>query len=100
MDRKRARISTIFALLLTIAAAVQPGGLSVTDGLVAQARAAGATDLEIHDTVLIAAAFCMFNRYVDGLATIAPDDPALYAAGAQRLITDGYLPPGEPSHQD
>ena len=49
--------------------------------------------MEIHDTVLIAAMFCMFNRYVDGLATIAPDDPALYAAGAQRLIANGYLPP-------
>ena len=59
----------------------------------AVARAAGATDTEIHDTVLIAAVFCMFNRYVDGLATVAPDDSAAYAAGAQRLIMHGYLPP-------
>jgi alkylhydroperoxidase/carboxymuconolactone decarboxylase family protein YurZ len=81
--------------LLTIAAAVQQGGLNVTAELVAQARAAEATDLEIHDTVLIAAVFCMFNRYVDGLATIVPEDPALYAAGAQRLIKDGYLPPSD-----
>jgi hypothetical protein len=51
----------------------------------------GATDLEIHDAVLIAAAFCMFNRYVDGLATIAPEDPALYATRAQRIVSDGYL---------
>ena len=66
----------------------------------AAARAEGATDLEIHDTVLIAAAFCMMNRYVDGLATIAPEDPAVYAAGAQRLISQGYLPPSaEPSSQ-
>ncbi len=73
-------------------------GLNVSAELVAQARAADATDLEIHDTVLIAAVFCMFNRYVDGLAAIAPEDPALYAAGARRLIKDGYLlPPGEPS---
>jgi len=86
--------------LLAIAAAVQRSGLAVTAELVAQARAAGATDLEIHDTVLIAAVFCMFNRYVDGLATITPEDPALYAAGAQRLIKDGYLPPpGEPGRQ-
>jgi hypothetical protein len=61
---------------------------------VAAARAEGATELEIHDTVLIAAVFCMFNRYVDGLATVAPDDPERYAAGAQRLISQGYLPPG------
>jgi hypothetical protein len=51
--------------------------------------------------VLIAAAFCMFNRYVDGLATTASADPALYAAGAQRLIKDGYLPPpAEPGRAD
>ena len=87
--------------LLAIAAAVQHSGLAVTAELVAQASAADATDLEIHDTVLIAAVFCMLNRYVDGLATTAPDDPAHYAAGAQRLIEHGYLPPpGEPSRQD
>ena len=63
--------------LLAIAAAVQRSGSDVTADLVAQARATGATDLEIHDTVLIAAAFCMMNRYVDGLATIAPEDPRL-----------------------
>jgi uncharacterized peroxidase-related enzyme len=99
-DASSAPVPARLKTLLTIAAAVQQGGLNVTAELVDQARAAEATDLEIHDTVLIAAVFCMFNRYVDGLATIAPEDPALYAAGAQRLITDGYLLPGEPSHQD
>ncbi len=79
--------------LLSIAAAVQRSGHDVSDADVAAARAAGATDLEIHDTVLIAAMFSLFNRYVDGLATVAPDDPAVYAAGAQRLVRDGYLPP-------
>jgi hypothetical protein len=54
---------------------------------------AGGTDLETHDAVLIAAFFCMLNRYVDGLATIAPDDPADYAAGTQRLVSQGYVPP-------
>jgi uncharacterized peroxidase-related enzyme len=81
--------------LLAIAAAVRHSGLDVTAGLVADARAAGATDLEIHDTVLIAAIFCMMNRYVDGLATLAPDDPVFYAAGAQHLIKEGYQPPSE-----
>jgi alkylhydroperoxidase family enzyme len=66
-------------------------GRAVTDDLVAAARAEGATDLEIHDTVLIAAAFSMYNRYVDGLATIAPDSPAAYLAGAQRIASAGYL---------
>jgi uncharacterized peroxidase-related enzyme len=79
--------------LLAIASAVADSGRAVTADLVAGARAAGATDVEIHDTVLIAAVFCMFNRYVDGLATTAPDDPAVYAAGAQRLVTHGYVAP-------
>ena len=55
---------------------MQQGGRRVTEADVAAARAEGATDVEIHDTVLIAAAFCMYNRYVDGLATWAPTDPA------------------------
>ncbi|MGC1285563.1 MAG: peroxidase-related enzyme [Streptosporangiaceae bacterium] len=92
-DLGSAPVSTKLQALLAIAAAVARSGRSVTAEHVAQARAAGATDVEIHDTVLIAAMFCMFNRYVDGLATIAPDDPAMYAAGAQRLVTHGYLAP-------
>jgi uncharacterized peroxidase-related enzyme len=92
-DPGTAPISAKLRTLLTIAAAVQHSGRAVTGQHVAQARAAGATDVEIHDAVLIAATFCMFNRYVDGLATSAPDDPAVYDAGAQRLVTQGYLPP-------
>ncbi len=95
-DTGSAPISAKLKALLSIASAVQQGGHHVSFDHVAQARAAGATDLEIHDTVLIAAAFCMFNRYVDGLATNAPDDPARYAAGAQRLVSDGYLMPAKP----
>ena len=92
-DPGSAPVSAKLKALLAIAAAVARSGRAVTAGYIAQARAAGATDVEIHDTVLIAATFCMFNRYVNGLATIAPDDPAVYAAGAQRLVTQGYLPP-------
>ncbi|MEV8513851.1 carboxymuconolactone decarboxylase family protein [Dactylosporangium sp. NPDC051484] len=76
--------------LLAIAGAVQAGGRNVTDELVAAAREEGATDLEIHDTVLIAAAFCMFNRYVDGLATFAPQDREAYAVQAKRIVEVGY----------
>ena len=50
----------------------------------------GATDLEIHDTVLIAAVFCLCNRYVDGLATWAPDDPAFYRQRAALVAENGY----------
>jgi hypothetical protein len=60
---------------------------------VAAARAVGATDLEIHDTVLIAALFCLYNRYVDGLAAVTPDDPAYYRALADRIVHRGYVRP-------
>src|SRR6266568_2080367 len=99
-DPESAPVSAKLGALLRIAAAVHRGGKDVRAQHVAAAREAGATDLEIHDTVLIAAAFCMFNRYVDGLATTAPADPALYAVGAQRLIEYGYLPPPSEPHRE
>jgi uncharacterized peroxidase-related enzyme len=81
--------------LLAIAALVQQSGRAVTDDYIQTARTAGATDLEIHDTVLIAALFCLYNRYVDGLSTVAPTDPAFYKGLAER-IANGYqrLPHG------
>jgi uncharacterized peroxidase-related enzyme len=90
-DISQATVAPKLGALLDIAAAVQKGGKSVTPELVDAARAEGATDVEIHDTVLIAAAFCMYNRYVDGLGTFAPDDPEIYNARAQRMINIGYV---------
>ncbi|MGI5166458.1 carboxymuconolactone decarboxylase family protein [Spirillospora sp. CA-253888] len=83
--------------LLALAAAVQRGGREVDDAHIAAARTAGATDVEIHDTVLIAAAFCMYNRYVDGLRATTPSDPDIYEEMATRLTTHGYLaaPPSQ-----
>lgn len=95
-DPEHAPISPKLRALLRIAAAVQQSGLDVTADDVAAARAAGATDTEIHDAVLIAAMFSMLNRYVDGLATIAPENPALYAMQAQGIIEHGYQVPAEP----
>ena len=76
--------------LLAIAGKVQKGGKYVTTDDVEQARQFGATDKEIHDTVLIAAAFSMFNRYVDGLATWQPEDPASYRPMGKRMAHEGY----------
>ncbi|MDZ4084742.1 MAG: peroxidase-related enzyme [Bdellovibrionales bacterium] len=78
--------------LLKIAAKVQKDARSVSTEDVAGARATGVTDREIHDTVLIAAAFCMYNRYVDGLATMQPprEHPA-YAEMGRMLASTGYL---------
>jgi uncharacterized peroxidase-related enzyme len=76
--------------LLTIAASVQKGGKHVTSEQIENARNLGATDLEIHDTVLIAAAFCMFNRYTDGLNTWAPQDRSFYIDRAKQVAEQGY----------
>jgi hypothetical protein len=70
---------------------VQKGGKFVTESDIAAARKQGATDLEIHDTVLIAAAFCMFNRYVDGLGATMPDDPAFYDIIGRQRAQEGYM---------
>jgi uncharacterized peroxidase-related enzyme len=86
-----AEISDKLKALLAIAGKVQAGGKSVLPDDVRRAREAGASDREIHDTVLIAAAFCMYNRYVDGLATWAPDDPELYRQQGARLAQQGYV---------
>jgi uncharacterized peroxidase-related enzyme len=99
-DPAGAPVSPKLGALLTIAAAVQRGGKNVRDEDVAAAREAGATDVEIHDTVLIAAAFCLYNRYVDGLATTLPDDPAEYAAMAELIVSAGYgAASGQPAAQ-
>ena len=92
-DFQTAPISDKLKALLAIAGQVQKGGKHVTTEDIQRARQAGATDLEIHDTVLIAAAFCMYNRYVDGLATSAPRDPQLYLAMGARLAEQGYANP-------
>src|ERR1700692_141690 len=90
-DFENAEISEKLKALLVIAGQVQKGGKQVTTESVARARNLGATDLEIHDTVLIAAAFCMFNRYVDGLATTQPRDEAMYRERGKRIARDGYI---------
>ena len=83
-------ISPKLKTLLAIAGSVQKGGRYVTAEQIEQAKNLGATDKEIHDTVLIAAAFCMFNRYVDGLNTWAPQDRQVYIERAKMRAEEGY----------
>src|SRR5277367_5775186 len=90
-DFQHADISEKLKALLVIAGEVQKGGKHVTAEAVENARQLGATDIEIHDTVLIAAAFCMFNRYVDGLATWQPVDDAMYRERGKRVAREGYI---------
>ena len=83
--------------LLNIAGKVQQSGKLVTDEDVSEARKHGAGDRDIHDTVLIAATFSMFNRYVDGLASLTPTDPKDYEPMGKRLATMGYVLPQQPN---
>jgi uncharacterized peroxidase-related enzyme len=89
-DYSHSGLSDKMKALLSIAGSVQRGGKQVTADQIDQARETGATDTEIHDTVLIAAAFCMFNRYVDGLGTWAPADRQFYVDRAPQRALDGY----------
>lgn len=91
-DFTKTDLSSKMKALLDIAGSVQLGGKNVTIKQIETAKEANATDLEIHDTVLIAAAFCMFNRYVDGLGTFAPNDPEMYRQRAQKIAEEtGYI---------
>jgi uncharacterized peroxidase-related enzyme len=92
-DFLSAPVSPKLKALLAIAGKVRKDGKLVTKGDIEAARAEGATDLEIHDTVLIAAAFCMYNRYVDGLGTWQPHDEEMYAQMGRHLAGQGYLSP-------
>jgi uncharacterized peroxidase-related enzyme len=89
-DYESTSISPKLKALLSIAGSVQKGGRYVTTEQIQHAKNLGATDKEIHDTVLIAAAFCMFNRYVDGLNTWAPQDRQVYVDRAPMRAKDGY----------
>jgi uncharacterized peroxidase-related enzyme len=96
-DPEGAPISTKLKALLNIAGKTARGGKHVTSEDVARAKAEGATDLEIHDTVLIAAFFCLCNRYVDGLATWTPEDPDFYRQRAALLVERGYVAVSTPT---
>jgi len=92
-DLSTAPVSEKMKALLTIAAQTQKSGKQVTEASIRKAKDAGATDVEIHDTVLIAALFCLYNRYVDGLSTVTPTDPAFYKGLADRIVGRGYTRP-------
>jgi uncharacterized peroxidase-related enzyme len=89
-DVASAAVGEKLQALLAIAGKVRRDGRLVTETDIQRARQAGADDKAIHDTVLIAAMFCMFNRYVDGLATWTPKDSAVYEAIGERIATKGY----------
>ena len=90
-DYTAANLSDKMKSLLHIAELVCKGGLYVTAADIEEARKNGANDLDIHDTVLIAAGFCMYNRYVDGLGATTPDDPMFYKKVGEQRAKEGYM---------
>lgn len=95
-DFEQADLGEKMKALLAIAALVQKNGKLVSPESIQRAKNAGASDREIHDTVLIAALFCLYNKYVDGMATVAPTSEAFYEKLGERITTIGYnrLPGG------
>lgn len=97
-DASTAPVTPKLKALLNIAGKVQINGKSVTPEDIEDARKFGANDRDIHDTVLIAATFSMFNRYVDGLASLTPTDPKAYEEMGKRMATVGYALPQPIKH--
>jgi uncharacterized peroxidase-related enzyme len=94
-DMQESNVSDKMKALLNIAGKVQILGKEVSEEDIEEARKHGADDRALHDTVLIAATFCMFNRYVDGLASLTPTDPAVYEEMGKRMAK-GYVLPQQP----
>ena len=92
-DLDSAGISLKLKALLRIATKARESGKAVTQADIDEARKHGADERDIHDTVLIAATFSMFNRYVDVLGTLTPEDPGSYDEMGKRLATIGYVTP-------
>jgi uncharacterized peroxidase-related enzyme len=92
-DLANAPVSEKMKALLKIAGQVQISGRDVTQEAIEAARNKGASDEDIHDTVLIAAAFCMYNRYVDGLGTNLPVEKGEYISMGKRMAQIGYKYP-------
>jgi len=90
-DLESSEVSAKTKALLRIAGLVKQGGKDIGGDVVESAKKEGASDMDVHDTVLIAAMFCMFNRYVDGLGTEMPQDMALFASRGAVIAEKGYV---------
>jgi uncharacterized peroxidase-related enzyme len=91
-DVQHSAVSDKLKALLQIAGKVQISGKEVKPEDIEAARKLGADVREIHDTVLIAATFSMYNRYVDGLASFTPTDPEVYEEMGKHMVKGYVLP--------
>lgn len=76
--------------LVHISQVVRRDPLELTSADVAAARDAGATDGDVQLAVLIAAAFSMYNRMVDGFRARTAPTPDAYRESAGAIAEYGY----------
>ena len=79
--------------LMAIARTVGRRARDLTAADVEAARAAGATDADVQLAVLIASAFSMYNRLVDGFRARTPASPEAYRGRAAEIAEHGYSSP-------
>jgi uncharacterized peroxidase-related enzyme len=79
--------------LLHIARTVRKDPLELTAEDVEAALRAGGTDADVQLAVLIASAFSMYNRLVDGLRARTPAATEAYHARAGEIADNGYSAP-------
>lgn len=83
--------------LLNISRTVRHDPLRLSAADVAAAESAGASDADIQLAVLIAAAFSMYNRIVDGFRARTPPTADVYQASATEIVEVGYGRPPSPT---
>lgn len=85
------RLSAKMQGLLAIARAVARDARALTHDDTAPAMAAGATSGDVQLAVLIASAFSMYNRMVEGLRAPTAADASAYAERADQIADLGYV---------
>jgi uncharacterized peroxidase-related enzyme len=82
--------------LLHVARTVRRNPLDLAAADIAAARAAGASDADVQLAVLIASAFSMYNRMVDGFRAMTPPSAEVYAERAGQIAEHGYSASASP----
>jgi uncharacterized peroxidase-related enzyme len=88
-----AGLSAKMEALVAIARTVQHRSRDLAKADVERAKTAGATDGDVQLAVLIAAAFCMYNRMVDGLRAKTPPSAEAFRERATQIADHGYSSP-------
>jgi uncharacterized peroxidase-related enzyme len=87
------RLDDKMRALIEIAGKVRREARDLTAADVAVAQAAGATDADVQLAVLIAAAFSMYNKMVEGFRAKTPPNVEVYRGRAAEIADHGYSVP-------